>query len=147
MAWVGDLGGIASPITHTTVEPARPRAGVERQVAQAIADGRGYPDTGWFDRLGLTGDEVPTREVWDAHAEYGSTQCYAQGVARALGWAFGDVDPDELVPLHRDDGTQLPEKDRADCALVLRELTVRPRKPPRLRLSRRPEPAGPSWLA
>lgn len=149
LAWVGGLPEWGSPILHSSAEPTARRASTELEVAKDITCGHPFPSADWWAGEDLRADEVPSREFWEAHAGYESTRCVARGVAMGLAWTFGVAAPDKLVPRHREDGTLLSDHDQEECRLVLRELTVRPRKPPRLRLSPRPVPDDPrrDWRA
>lgn len=149
LAWLGGLDDEPSPMLHRRAEPTHQCALTEFLVTYPISTGDPYPRASWFTEQGLVLAEVPTQTFWDAHAAYESTRSYARGVAIALGWVLGAIDdPTLMTPLHREDGTTIPDDERLECARTLHTLSVRPiPAPPRPRLSPRPAPGAGSWTA
>lgn len=150
LAWVAGCDDVSgAPMTHCPFEPVQRRAIGEFMVAEAISGAKPYPPASWFDQYGITGEDVPTRSFWEAHAGWESTRSYARGVTIALGWLFGAIDRAEMMtPQFYEDGAEIPEADREACAQLLHSLSVRPMPaPPYPVLVRHTVDRAASWIA
>lgn len=126
LAWVGRLEP-EPPFCARPVAPSWRAAVAVFEVAAGVMRAEPYPTAGWWAEKGAGLDRELSAEWWRVNAAYGHSRGHASGVAVALGWAMGVIgDPAHLVPVHRDDGTTLPDEQRARYAAALRRLS-RPR--------------------
>jgi hypothetical protein len=126
LAWLGELV-TAAPLSGRSDPISEARALAEFGIAKGVADGAPYPDAEWWAGRGLGLDATPSRRWWESNAAYGYSRSYARGVAIAIAWALGVIeDPAFMAPFRREDGSDIPEWERADYARVLRKLSQPP---------------------
>lgn len=125
LGWIGGLD-VTAPLSSRSEAPSQRRALSEFMLASRVSEQEPYPEVAWWREQGYEPGQALPHEWWEANSGYGVSRAYAQGIALALGWAFGTIDdPTLLTPIHRDDGSEIPTADRAEYARVLRKLSDR----------------------